>query len=95
MSKKRKIEMIKYHIDKIDNSKKFRILCDEGVNPLDFVLLKPMPEELTKRLQQMIDFFDKKQLYYELETVELLIQYISQSDIKIKDIHGIVYNPYN
>ena len=86
--------MPRFYIDPTDN-KKLRILCDENDSPLNFVLLKPMPEELTQRLQQLIDYLEKKQSYYDLETVELLIQYLSQSNIKLENIHGILYTPFD
>ena len=81
--------MSKYHIDQISDTTKFRILCAEDVSIYDFKLLKPMPKELTQRLQDMVDYFEKHELLYEFETVELIIQYLTDSDIKIKNIHGI------
>lgn len=82
--------MSKFHIDKIDNSKNRRIVCADDVSIYDFKLLKPMPKELTQRLQNLIDYFEKRELTYDLETVELIIQYLTESDIKIKEIPGIV-----
>ena len=88
----------KFLVDAIRPLKRFntlRILCDDDVNPNDFLLSKPMPDDITNGLQQMINEFEKYGQYHHIETLQKLIQYLSQSDIKLEYIQGITYMPYD
>ena len=69
-------------------------MCDDDVDPNDFILRKPMPPDLITGLQQLLDYLDKYSLYTYLDTLEKLIQYLSQSDIKLEYIQDISYMPY-
>lgn len=89
---------VKYSVDAIRPLQRYntlRILCDDDVDVNDFVLGKPMPDDLINGLQELIDYLDKYGLYTYLDTLEKLIQYLSQSDIKLEYIQGISYMPYD
>ena len=49
-----------------------------------------MPKELTNRLQNLIDYQIKHQNLYDLETIEILIQYLTDSNITLDLIPGII-----
>ena len=86
----------KYHVDAVRPLQRYnvlRILCDDDVNVEDFKLSKPMPDEIINGLQNMIYNFDKYGQYHHLETLEKLIQYLTDSDIKLEYLQGISYMP--
>ena len=88
----------KFHVDSIRPLQRYntlRILCDDDVDVEDFILGKPMPDSLLNGLQELVNYLDKYGLYTYLDTLEKLIQYLSQSDIKLEYIQGLSYMPYD
>ena len=86
----------KFKVDAIKPLQRYntlRILCDDDVNVNDFILSKPMPDDLINRLEMFVNYLEKYDLDYYLETLEKLIQYLSQSDIKLEYIQGLSYVP--
>ena len=86
---------VKFQVDAIRPLQKYntlRILCDDNTDISEFKLSKPLPQDLETNLQALINYLDKYDLNAYLDTLEQLIQYLSDSDIKLEAIQGISYS---